>query len=107
MAAARVQVAPQAGRGEAVEVKISIRHPMETGFRVDDVGKPIPRNTIREFTCRYNGAPVFAASLGSGIAANPYLRFFVTATESGQITFEWVDDAGERGEAAAPLTVAG
>jgi sulfur-oxidizing protein SoxZ len=105
MAFARVQVPSSARRGEAVEVRISIRHPMETGFRVDDSGRTVARNTIREFVCRYNGKDVFRASLGSGIAANPYLRFFVTAADSGEFTFEWVDDAGERGDARAAITV--
>ena len=107
MATSRVQIPGEVRRGDAVEVKISVRHPMETGFRVDDSGKRIPRNTIRQFTCRYNGTPVFSASLGSGIAANPYLRFFITAAESGELKFEWIDDAGERGDAAAPLRVVG
>ena len=35
--------------------------------------------------------------LSSGIAANPYLEFFVTAKESGPLAFEWVDDSGVRG----------
>jgi sulfur-oxidizing protein SoxZ len=105
MAFARVTVPPAVKRGEAIEVRISIRHPMETGFRVDDVGKTIARNTIREFVCRYNGAEVFRASLGSGIAANPYLRFFVAAADSGELVFEWVDDAGERGDARGAISV--
>lgn len=105
MAFARVQVSPTARRGDAVEVRISIRHPMETGYRVDDLGRTIARNTLREFVCRYNGKDVFRASLGSGISANPYLRFFVTAADSGEFTFAWVDDAGERGYARAAITV--
>ena len=47
-------------------------------------GKSIPRNVIRTFTCRYNGDVVFSARLSSGIAANPYLRFFVTAQGVGR-----------------------
>ena len=105
MAFARVTVPPAVKRGEAIEVRISIRHPMETGFRVDDVGKTIARNTIRDFVCRYNGTEVFRASLGSGIAANPYLRFFVAAADSGDLVFEWVDDAGERGDTRAAISV--
>jgi sulfur-oxidizing protein SoxZ len=106
MAFARIQLPPSVKRGDAVEVRISIRHPMETGFRVDDLGKTIARNTIKDLVCRYNGIEVFRANLGSGIAANPYLRFFVTATESGEFAFEWIDDAGERGDARAALVVA-
>jgi len=105
MAFARIQVPAAVRRGEAFEVRLSIRHPMETGYRVDDAGKPIPRNTIREVVCRRNGAVVLRASLGPGIAANPYLRFFVTAIDSGDVVVEWIDDAGERGEARAALSV--
>jgi sulfur-oxidizing protein SoxZ len=43
--------------------------------------------------------------MGPGIAANPYLRFFVTARESGTLDFEWIDDAGARGTAQAPVKV--
>ncbi len=103
---ARIQVPASAKAGEAVEVRLSIRHPMETGFRVDDVGKTIPRNTIKTFVCRYDGRDVFRASLGSGIAANPYLRFWLTATVSGELVIEWTDDAGERGDARAAINVA-
>jgi len=105
MAFARVLVPPSVKRGEAIEVRISIRHPMETGFRVDDVGRTIARNTLKEFVCRYNGVEVFRASLGSGIGANPYLRFFITAVDTGELAFEWTDDAGERGDAKAAIAV--
>jgi sulfur-oxidizing protein SoxZ len=105
MAFARIQLPPEVKRGEPFEIRVSIRHPMETGYRVDDVGKPIPRNTIRELTCRCAGTLVLRANLGSGIGANPYLRFFATASESGDVVFEWVDDAGERGDARAALRV--
>jgi sulfur-oxidizing protein SoxZ len=102
---ARVSVPATNRRGEPFEVRILIRHPMETGYRTDEFGKSIPRNVIRTFICRYNGEPVFSARLSSGIAANPYLRFFVTARESGQLTFEWIDDAGVRGEDRAAVVV--
>jgi sulfur-oxidizing protein SoxZ len=105
MADSRIIVTPATRRDEAIEVRISIRHDMETGYRTDDGGKPIPRNVIRSFACRYNGDPVFAVRMSSGIAANPYLRFFVTARESGTLDFEWIDDAGARGTAQAAVKV--
>ena len=78
---------------------------METGYRTDESGKSIPRNVIRSLSCRYNGDVVFSARMSSGIAANPYLRFFITAKESGQLAFEWVDDSGVRGSDAAAVSV--
>ncbi len=103
---ARVNIPATVPRGEPFEVRIQIRHPMETGYRTDDGGKTIPRNVIRTFTCRYNGETVFAAQWSSGIAANPFLRFFVTARASGEMAFEWVDDAGLRGSERVAVTVA-
>ncbi|MEO8754775.1 MAG: thiosulfate oxidation carrier complex protein SoxZ [Casimicrobiaceae bacterium] len=103
---ARISIPGKPVRGEPFEVRIQIRHPMETGYRTDDVGKSIPRNVIRTFACRYNGDPVFSARLSSGIAANPYLRFFVTARASGELTFEWSDDAGVRGSDRIAVVVA-
>ena len=106
MADSRIIVSPATRRDEAIEVRISIRHAMETGYRTDEGGKPVPRNVIRSFACRYNGEPVFAVRTSSGIAANPYFRFFVTARESGTLDFEWIDDSGARGTAQAAVKVA-
>jgi len=105
MSDARISIPANVPRGEPFEVRIQIRHPMETGYRADDFGKAIPRNVIRTCTCRYNGEAVFAAQLSSGIAANPYLRFFVTARATGELTLEWVDDAGGRGAERVTITV--
>jgi sulfur-oxidizing protein SoxZ len=103
---ARISIPASVPSGQPFEVRVQVRHPMETGYRTDDVGRAVPRNVIRSFTCRYNGETVFAAQLSSGIAANPYLRFFVTARASGELVFEWVDDAGTRGAERSAVTVA-
>lgn len=104
---ARVQLPREAKRGEVIEVRITIQHPMETGFRYDNSGRAIPMNVINSLTCRYNGAEVFRAEMGSGIAANPYLQFYAVAEASGEIVFDWIDDAGQRGAERAAITVTG
>ncbi len=105
MSVARLLVPSQAKRGEVVEIRIAIQHPMETGFRMSNLGKVIPKNTISNLVCRYNGADVFRAEMGSGIAANPYLQFYIVALESGNVEFSWADDAGEKGSASSAITV--
>jgi len=102
---ARISVPAKIAPGEAFEVRVQVRHAMETGYRTDDAGKAIARNVIRTFTCRYGGETVFAARMSSGIAANPYLRFFVTARASGELTFDWIDDSGARGSDRIAVTV--
>jgi sulfur-oxidizing protein SoxZ len=105
MSIARIQVPGEAKAGEVMTVRVAVQHPMETGFRYDNMGKSIPKNVINTLVCRYNGVEVFRAELGSGIAANPYLQFFVRAQTSGELAFEWVDDAGERGAEKVPIKV--
>jgi sulfur-oxidizing protein SoxZ len=105
MALSRIQLPKEARRGELVEVRILIQHPMETGFRRDASGERVPPNAIHSFVCRYNGAEVFRATLSPGIAANPLLRFFVRASESGELEFWWLDDDEVEGRARAALVV--
>src|SRR5438093_923638 len=64
--AARMQVQPEARRGDLVEVRVLIQHPMETGFRYDSLGRQTPRNVIYRFECRYGGVEVFRAEDGLG-----------------------------------------
>jgi sulfur-oxidizing protein SoxZ len=102
---ARIQVPRQAKRGEVIEIRVAIQHPMETGFRYDNMGRLIPKNVINTLTVRYGGAEIFRAEMGSGIAANPYLQFYTVAAASGEIEFSWVDDKGNRGLETAAITV--
>lgn len=102
---ARIDLPKEVRRGELVEVRLTIQHPMETGFRLDAYGKRVPRNAIHSLVCRYNGAEVFRATLGTGVAANPYLRFFTRAVDSGELEFWWLDDEEVEGIARARLTV--
>ena len=104
--AARIRFPRDAKRGEVIRVRVLIQHPMETGYRVGADGAKVPKNVIRSLVCRYNGVEVFRAELSPGIAANPYLEFPLVAADSGQLEFTWVDDAGERGSATEPITVA-
>ena len=105
MALARVGLPDNARRGEVVEVRLLIRHPMETGFRREG-GERVKRNAIHSLVCRYRGAEVFRATLSTGIAANPTLRFYLRAEETGDLDFWWLDDDEVEGTAKARLVVA-
>jgi sulfur-oxidizing protein SoxZ len=94
MARALINVPPKAKRGDVIEIKTLISHVMETGFRPDSTGKPLPRDIITDFVCKYNGEVIFRAELFPAISANPFLTFFTIATESGTLSFEWTGDNG-------------
>jgi sulfur-oxidizing protein SoxZ len=104
---ARIQVPSEVKRGELITVRLAIQHPMETGFRYDHMGRVIPKNVVNTLTCRYNGVEVFRAEMGSGISANPYLQFYTRAVASGELLFDWADDAGERASERVAITVIG
>ena len=89
-----VNVAKTARRGEPIEVKLLISHPMESGQRRDDQGQVVPRQIINRFRCTYNGAEVIAIDLHPAIAANPFLSFAAVADVSGTLEFTWSDDSG-------------
>ena len=92
MARTLINAPSTAKRGEVIEIRATIGHPMETGFRPGDDGKILPRNLIKRFSCRYNGELVFSAELFSAVAANPYLAFHTVAMESGTLALKWEGD---------------
>jgi sulfur-oxidizing protein SoxZ len=100
-----VNVPPKAKRGDVILIRSLISHVMENGFRIDNTGKPIPRNIITALVCTYNGVEIFNATLHPAISANPFLTFHTVATESGTIAFKWIGDNGFEAEASAQITV--
>jgi sulfur-oxidizing protein SoxZ len=103
--AARIQLPAKAKKGDIVEVRVLIQHPMETGYRHDDVGHLIKRNVINLLSCSYDGVEVFRADLSSGIAANPYVQFYTVAEKSGELEFYWIDDEGKQGSEKQSIQV--
>jgi len=101
----RVQVPSAAAKGEIFQVKALISHQMETGLRRDPQGDVIPRNIINKFVCRYNDVVVFDVDLHEAMAANPYIEFYLRATESGRLEFSWEEDGGHTYALTHQLTV--
>ena len=105
MARVLINFPPRAKRGEIIEIKTLIQHPMETGYRLDSKGAPIPRDIISRFACAYNGDEVFRAELFPAISANPFIAFSTVATESGELAFNWIDDNGQIQSEIRQITV--
>jgi sulfur-oxidizing protein SoxZ len=101
----RLRVPSEAKKGDIIQIKTLVSHPMETGFRKDDKGKIIPREIINTFVCTFNGTEVFRADLQPAIAANPYFEFTVKVEQSGTFAFAWTDDNGTVTTAEASITV--
>jgi sulfur-oxidizing protein SoxZ len=95
-----------ARRGEVIELKALIMHPMETGFRPGTNGRLIPRNIIERFTANWNGSEIFRIDFSPAISANPFVSFFAVASESGKVTFRWTGDEGFAAEESVSIDVA-
>ncbi|UFZ07027.1 thiosulfate oxidation carrier complex protein SoxZ [Bradyrhizobium ontarionense] len=105
MAAALVNVPAKAKRGAVIEIKTLMSHVMEPGYRHTAAGEVVPRDIVTSFTCKFNGSEIFRADLFPAVAANPFLSFFTTASESGRFELEWIGDNGFVANASAVITV--
>lgn len=102
---AMVNVPAEAAKGEIVEVKVLVSHPMETGFRTGPDGKMVPRNIIHELTGTYNGTEVYRVDIRPSIAANPFFAFHLRAEESGEVVIAWTDETGQTFTETRAITV--
>lgn len=94
MANARIRMPAKARVGDVIELKALVFHTMESGFRLDNVGKPIPRHIVEQFVCNYAGEEVFRARFFPAVATNPYVAFSVVVKGAGEFVFTWTDDRG-------------
>jgi len=102
----RLRVPATAKKGEVVEIKTLITHPMENGQRKDTDGKLVPRLLVNSLKVTYNDKPVLNVTLEPAIAANPYIAFFVKVVESGTLKFTWTDDNKQSWTAESKIDVA-
>ncbi len=108
MARTLINIPKEAKRSETIEIKALIMHIMETGYRHSpDTGELVPRNILNHFVCSFNGNELMSVEFSPAIAANPFLSFFMTATQSGVFTLSWVGDDGNTQTETARLTVTG
>src|SRR3954471_7903792 len=82
-------------KGDYVEVKVLISHPMDTGRKKGDDGELIPAHFVQLVTATLNGLPVLEAQWGTGISKNPYLTFRLKNAKVGDVVaVTWLDNFG-------------
>lgn len=93
---------------EPLEVRWILAHPMESGTRVDNGGRRIARHLVQRVLLRLDEQLLFDVEPGPGMAANPYLAFWITVpAQGGVVTVEWRDDQGHGGRIAQRLVLQG
>jgi sulfur-oxidizing protein SoxZ len=79
------------------EVHVLMPHPMETGFRKDDAGRPISAHYITDVQISLRGRTVLAATLSRAVSEDPLLHFRFEGGRAGEtLRVDWVDTRGER-----------
>jgi len=91
--------------GDEVIVKALIKHPMETGRKVDpDTGETIPAHFIQTVIGEYDGRKVFTAYWGTGVSENPFISFkFKGGEESKIVKLSWFDNQGASDSLEVPI----
>ncbi len=98
MGRALISLPAKAKRGDVIEIRAMIAHPMETGYRPDSQGRLVPRDIVNRFECLFAGERVFACDLYPAMSANPYVSFAMRVDASGELVFRWRDDSGATAE---------
>lgn len=80
-----------------VDVKILMRHIMETGQRKNADGKAIPAWYIETVDAQIGGKTVFLAQFGPAVSKDPFLHFKLkgSASKGDEMTITWKDNKGE------------
>ena len=79
-----------------VDVKVLMRHDMETGQRKDASGKTVPAWFITHLNVKAQGRDVFNANFGSAISKDPFLIFKYKGSKGDKLSVTWVDTKGEK-----------
>ena len=80
-------------RDDVTTVRAIIRHPMETGFRIDDdTAKLVPEHYIKKINFKHNGKTIFSCDWSRAVSKNPYLSFMFKNSKIGdEIEITWFD----------------
>ena len=82
--------------GGVVEVKLLMKHEMESGQRKDPAGKIIPAWHINRVTASVSGREVLNAQFGPAVSKDPFLSFrFKGAARGDRIVIRWEDNHGD------------
>jgi len=79
-----------------VDVKILMKHDMESGQRKDAAGKVIPAWFISALNVKAQGKDVFNAQFGPAVSKDPFLNFKYKGAKGDKLVVNWVDTKGDK-----------
>ena len=86
-------------KGDVVDVRVLMGHPMETGQRKDPKGNVVPRHFIQEVTVKVGGKVVVEGEISQAVSRNPVFSFRLKGVAKGdKIEIAWLDNKGARNQ---------
>lgn len=80
----------------AVEVKVLMRHDMESGQRKDSSGAVIPAHFIQNLVVKCNDKVVLDCMFGTAVSKDPFLSFKFDGGKKGdKVTVSWTDNKAD------------
>ena len=84
-------------QGDVADVRILIRHPMETGLRKDAKGDVVPAHFIQSVVATHNGKTVLDAQWSQAISRDPFIGLRIKGAKAGdRIGVTWIDNKGDK-----------
>ncbi len=84
-------------QGDVADVRILMRHAMETGVRRDAKGQVIAQHFIQSVIVQHNGKVVLDAQWSQAVSTNPFLGVRVKGAKLGdKISVTWTDNRGDK-----------
>ena len=82
-------------QGDVEDVRILMRHPMETGTRKTASGL-VPLHFIQSVIVQHNGKTVIDAQWSQAVSRDPFLGVRVKGAKTGdKISVTWTDNKGD------------
>ena len=94
LGAARILVPASIHRGDVIDVRALVEHPMATGLFRDAQGNPIPAHFIHDVSVTYGDREAAHFVWSSGISRDPFVEFSLRADREAPLTFTWKDNKG-------------
>jgi sulfur-oxidizing protein SoxZ len=102
----RIVIPDRVGKDEAIEVRLRLDHPMESGMRIDSITKmKVPRYYIKGLKVFYGDREVSHMALTPGISHKPVIGFMLRAGNGGRLRVEIEDNKGKKSDNTAEIKV--
>ena len=84
-------------QGDVADVRILMRHPMETGQRKDAKGEIVPVHFIQSVLVTHNDKTVLDAQWSQAVSRDPFLGLRIKGAKVGdKIIVTWTDSKGDK-----------